>query len=147
MLVENLKTLLATDYAFMLKCQFFHWNVEGPNFLQLHDFFEKIYEDIEENSIDQTAEMIRMLDEYAPGSMERFVELSLIPGQLRIPKANLMLKEAFDDCEIIIDHLKTCFESAETENNQGAADFVSSRIDAVKKHRWMIKSFMREDRA
>jgi hypothetical protein len=34
MLSENLKILLATSYAFVIKAQNFHWNIEGSNFPQ-----------------------------------------------------------------------------------------------------------------
>ena len=39
MLADALKILLATEYAFVIKAQQFHWNVEGPDFVQLHEFF------------------------------------------------------------------------------------------------------------
>ena len=81
MLKDDLKTLLATEYAFVIKAQFFHWNVEGPDFAQLHEFFGELYEEVYGNSIDRTAEFIRVLDDYAPGSLERFTELSQIAGQ------------------------------------------------------------------
>ena len=80
MLVDDLKTLLATQYAFVIKAQFFHWNVEGSDFAQLHEFFGDIYEEVYDNSIDRTAEFIRILDDYTPGSFERFAELSQVPG-------------------------------------------------------------------
>ena len=84
MLTDDLKILLATQYAFVIKTQFFHWNVEGPDFAQLHGFFGELYNEVYNNSIDQTAEYIRTLDDYAPGSFERFNELSLIVGQIKI---------------------------------------------------------------
>ena len=46
MLTDALKALLATQYAYVIKAQFFHWNVEGPDFSQLHKFFGKIYEEV-----------------------------------------------------------------------------------------------------
>ena len=147
MLADDLKTLLATQYAFVVKTQYFHWNVEGSDFGQLHKFFGKIYEEVYENSIDQTAESIRILDEYTPGSFERFQELSLISGQLKIPRARLMIEELFADTQIIIDHLNVCFAAAEAENQQGIADFIAGRIDAMGKHRWMLRSFLKDQRA
>lgn len=147
MLTNDLKTLLATQYAFVVKAQFFHWNVEGPDFAQLHEFFGEIYEEVYENSIDQTAEFVRILDDYTPGSFERFNELSLIQGQIKIPRARLMLQELFDDSNTLIDLLNQTFESAENENQQGIMDFLAGRIDAVGKHRWMLRSFLKEDRA
>ena len=147
MLQDDLKTLLATQYAFVIKAQFFHWNVEGSDFAQLHRFFGKIYEEVYENSIDQTAEFIRILDDYTPGSFERFLELSQISGQIKIPRARLMIQELYDDAELMINLLNTTFRSAEQENQQGIMDFLASRIDAMGKHRWMLRSFLKEERA
>jgi starvation-inducible DNA-binding protein len=147
MLVDDLKTLLASQYAFVIKAQFFHWNVEGPDFAQLHKFFGKIYEEVYENSIDQTAEFIRILDDYTPGSFERFAELSEISGQLRVPRARLMIEELFADAERMIDLLNRVFASAESENQQGIMDFLAGRIDAMGKHRWMLRSFLKDGRA
>lgn len=147
MLVDELKKLLATQYAFVIKAQFFHWNVEGPDFSQLHKFFGKIYEEVYENAIDQTAEFIRILGDYTPGSFERFSELSLIPGQIKVPRARLMIDELLADSQSMIDLLNSTFSAAEAENQQGTMDFLASRIDAMGKHRWMLRSLTKEDRA
>ena len=147
MLADDLKTLLASQYAMVIKLQGFHWNVEGSDFAQLHRFFGKMYEEIYENSIDQTAEFIRILDEYTPYSFERFQELSMISGQTKIPRARLMIQEALADSQTLIDLLNQTFASAEQENQQGIADFVAGRIDAMGKHRWMLRSFLKEERA
>jgi starvation-inducible DNA-binding protein len=146
-LADDLKILLATQYAFVIKTQYFHWNVEGPDFSQLHKFFGKMYDEVYDNSIDRTAEFIRVLDEYTPGSFERFQELSLIQGQTKIPRARLMLEELFADAQILIDHLNQCFASAEQENRQGIANFIGERVDAMGKHRWMLRSFLKDQRA
>ena len=146
MLTDSLKTLLATEYAFVVKAQFFHWNVEGSDFAQLHEFFGDIYQEVYDNSIDQTAEFIRILDDYTPGSFERFAELSKISGQTKVPRARLMLQELLVDCETMIDLLNSTFADAESQNQQGIMDFLASRIDAMGKHRWMIRSFLREQR-
>jgi starvation-inducible DNA-binding protein len=147
MLSDELKTLLATQYAFVVKAQFFHWNVEGPDFGQLHRQFGKIYEEVYEHSIDQTAEFIRILDDYTPGSFERFSELSQISGQLKVPRASLMIMELLADSQTLIDLLNQVFAVAEAENQQGIMDFLASRIDAMGRHRWMLKSYTRQERA
>lgn len=146
MLANDLKTLLATEYAFVVKAQFFHWNVEGPDFSQYHKFFGKVYEDVY-SAIDPTAEYIRILDDYTPGSFERFAELSQITGQTRVPRARLMFTELLADNQTMIDLLNRCFESAQAERQEGIANFIAERIDAHGKHGWMLKSFLKEDRA
>jgi starvation-inducible DNA-binding protein len=147
MLADSLKILLASEYAFVIKAQQFHWNVEGPDFAQLHKFFGKIYDEVYENSIDQTAEFIRILDDYTPGSFERFGELSVISGQTKIPRARLMIEELLANNGQMIELLNQCFGEAEQENQQGIADFIAGRIDAHGKHGWMLRSFLKDNRA
>jgi starvation-inducible DNA-binding protein len=147
MLADALKTLLATEYAFVIKAQQFHWNVEGPDFAQLHKFFGKIYEEVYKNSIDQTAEYIRTLDDYTPGSFERFQELSQIKGQTKIPRARLMIEELLANNGQMLELLNQCFAEAEQENQQGIANFIAERLDAHGKHSWMLRSFLKDNRA
>lgn len=147
MLSDALKTLLATEYAFATKSQYFHWNVEGPDFAQLHEFFGELYEEVNGNAIDRCAEFIRTLDEYAPGSFERFAELSVIQGQTKVPRARLMLEELLSNNTQVIDLLNQCFSEAEQENQQGIANFIAERLDAHGKHGWMLRSFLKDNRA
>lgn len=147
MLADALKTLLATEYAFSLKAQLFHWNVEGPDFAQLHEFFGNLYEEVYNNSIDRTAEYIRALGDYAPGSYERFGELSTIKGQTKIPRARLMIEELLANNSQMLDLLNETFVTAEQENQQGIVNFIAERIDAHQKHGWMLRSFLKDERA
>lgn len=147
MLKDDLKTLLATEYAFVIKAQFFHWNVEGPDFAQLHEFFGDLYNEVYDNSIDRTAEYIRTLDDYAPGSFDRFAELTQIPGQTKVPRARLMIEELLQDNQRMIELLNQCFTAAEGENQQGIANFIAERVDAHGKHGWMLRSFLKDQRA
>lgn len=147
MLVDSLKTLLASEYAFVIKTQLFHWNVEGPDFAQLHEFFGNIYNEVYDNSIDRTAEYIRTLEDYTPGSFERYMELSVIKGQTKIPRARLMLEELLANNGQMIELLNHCFAEAEQENQQGIANFIAERIDAHGKWGWQLKSFLKDQRA
>jgi starvation-inducible DNA-binding protein len=147
MLVDDLKILLATSYAFAVKAQHFHWNVEGPDFPQYHKFFGDIYEEVFDNAIDQLAEYIRVLDSYTPGSLTRLKELSQIEDQLKIPRAELMMAELYSDNQKLLDMYKQSFHTAENEDQQGIADFIASRIDAHGKHSWMLRSILKKDRA
>jgi len=146
MLADLLKTLLATNYAFVIKAQFFHWSVEGPDFGQLHKFFQKIYEDAY-SAVDTIAEEIRTLDEYAPGSFERFAELSQIQGQTKVPRARLMIEELLADSQTMIDLLNQVFVAATKENKQDIANFMAERLTAQNKYMWQLKSFLKEARA
>jgi starvation-inducible DNA-binding protein len=143
---ELLKTLLASTYAYTIKAQFFHWNVEGSDFYQMHKFFQKIYED-SYSAVDPTAEYIRALNEYTPGSFERFQELSVIMGQTKVPRSELMLQELLADSNVLIGLLTQCFDAATAENHQDIANFIAERLSAYNKYKWQIQSFLKVARA
>ena len=147
MLADTLKTILATAYALSIKAQNFHWNVEGQDFPQYHDFFGNFYEEVYNNTIDRTAELIRQLDSYTPGSILRYAELSQIQDQTKIPRAMLMMEELFQDNAIILDMYKQAFHVAEEADEQGIANFIAERIDAHGKHAWMLRSILKTARA
>ena len=146
MLADLLKTLLGTQFAHYVKAHGFHWNVETPDFYQYHKFFQKIYEDAYE-AIDPTAEYIRSLGEYAPGSMERFLELSVIPGQTKIPRARLMVEELLADSEIMVNLLDLCCAAATQENKQDVANFIAERLSQTNKFAWQLRATLKEARA
>ena len=142
MLSDNLKVLLASVNSLSIKAQNFHWNVEGDNFPQYHEFFGNFYEEVY-GSVDKIAEYIRTLDSYAPGSLSRYAELTIIEDQVKIPRPNLMFAELLSDNEKMIDLLNACFSSAEEENKQGIANFIAERLDAQAKHGWMLRSILK----
>jgi starvation-inducible DNA-binding protein len=142
MLSDNLKVLLASTNSLSIKAQNFHWNVEGDNFPQYHEFFGNFYEEVY-GSVDKIAEYIRTLDSYAPGSLSRYAELTIIEDQTKIPRPNLMFAELLSDNGKMIDLLNGCFVSAEEENKQGIANFIAERLDAHEKHSWMLRSILK----
>ena len=142
MLSDNLKVLLSSVNSLSIKVQYFHWNVEGDNFPQYHEFLQNLYEEIY-SSVDKIAEYIRTLDTFAPGSLSRYAELTVIEDQLKVPRPNLMFAELLSDNGKMIDLLNACFSSAEEENKQGIANFIAERLDAHEKHSWMLRSILK----
>lgn len=146
MLADLLKTLLGTQFAYYTKAHAFHWNVETADFYQYHKFFQKIYEDAY-SAIDPTAEYLRSLQEYAPGSLERFLELSIISGQTKVPRARLMIEELLANSEEIVGLLNQCFAAATKENKQDIANFIAERLSQTNKFAWQLRSTLKDARA
>jgi len=146
MLADLLKTYLASTYAYTIKSQFMHWNVEGPDFGELHEFFGNIYEDAY-SAVDPIAEYIRTTEEYAPGSFERFQELSQIPGQTKVPRARLMLEELLADTQTMIDMSRQVFEASAAEGREDIANFAAERQSQHGKYMWQLKSYLKDTRA
>jgi starvation-inducible DNA-binding protein len=138
-LIDLMKKTLADTFVMYLKSHSFHWNVEGPNFPQFHDFFGDLYEELH-GAVDPIAEEIRALDSYAPGSMTRLIELAEVQDQTIIPSSIAMAAELLRDNEIILQDLQVVFDLASELNKQGLADFIAGRIDVHNKHAWMLRS-------
>lgn len=141
-LVNKLKEVLANTFALYLKTQYYHWNVEGPDFSQLHNFFSDLYQEIY-GSVDRIAEQIRALGSYSPGSFERFIELSSIKGEDRVLNSKDMIQQLLIDNEKCIVVLTSCYYLAEDSKEIGLTNFLQDRVDQHKKHIWMLKSFLK----
>lgn len=138
-LIQLAKIAFASEFSFYLKAHQFHWNVEGEDFLQYHDLFGKIYEEVYD-SIDTFAEQIRAMGSYMPGSYTRFSMLSKIEDEEQVLPKDQMVSELAQDNERMIVILKKLFEVSEANNEYGFSDFVAGRIDAHKKHGWMLRA-------
>jgi starvation-inducible DNA-binding protein len=138
-LIEQLKVVLATNFSFYLKVHNFHWNIEGPNFVQYHSFLDDLYNEVWA-ATDAIAEHIRTLDSYVPGSLSRFQQLSLVNDQTNIPSASKMMKELESDNKVLINALRQAEEIATKENCVGISNFLQDRIDIHFKHDWMLRS-------
>ncbi len=138
-LQEMMKKVLADTFAMYLKAHNYHWNVEGINFPQYHEFFGNLYEELH-GAVDPIAEQIRALDTYAPGSFTRFVELTDIEDETTIPTGQEMAGRLLADNEKVLATLNMTFKLADEFDKQGLADFIAGRIDTHSKHAWMLRS-------
>jgi starvation-inducible DNA-binding protein len=135
-LVEMMKKVLADTFAMYLKSHNYHWNVEGSNFPQYHEFFGNLYEELH-GAVDPIAEQIRALDAYAPGSLSRFMELTDIQDEMNVPLGTDMARKLLGDNEIVMNTLNMALKLAEQFDKQGLMDFLAGRIDTHSKHAWM----------
>ena len=138
-LQEIMKKVLADTFALYLKAHNYHWNVEGQNFPQYHEFFGNLYEELH-GAVDPIAEEIRSLDAYAPGSFTRFMELTEIEDEISVPAGVEMARRLMTDNERVIATLNVAFKLADQLDKQGLADFIAGRIDIHNKHAWMLRS-------
>lgn len=141
-LINELKKLFASNYAFYVKAQYYHWNVEGPDFPQYHEFLGNLYEEVG-GSIDSMAEHIRAVDAYAPGSFKRFLELSEIDGEENIIPPLDMIRRLYNDNDLLLAMLISVYKKAEANDRLGLSNFLQDRIEAHRKHAWMLKATLK----
>ena len=139
MLLDTLKTTLADTFVLYFKAHSFHWNIEGSDFAQYHEFIGNFYEDVFE-SVDSIAELIRTMDAYAPTSIARLQALTQMTEEENIPSAREMLVKLRQDNDKYLAQLVKTYNEAETASEFGISNHLQDRIQAHEKHAWMLRS-------
>ena len=140
-LVERMKVILASASSLALKSHNYHWNVTGPNFGEYHEFFGKFYNAVN-TSIDVYAEHIRILDEFAPGSLKVFSDLTLISDETGVPSCKSMFTHLAADNALFTSELQLAAEMAEKMGERGLVATLESQIQYHTKIQWMLTSYL-----
>jgi starvation-inducible DNA-binding protein len=108
-----------------------------------HEFFGDIYNEVG-GAIDRFAEQIRAAGAYAPASFGRFTELSSIQDEVLVDvDPGQMVSNLFMDNSLVISSLKDVRDIADKYGERGLVNFLEERLDAHKKHSWMLKATIR----
>ncbi len=136
---RELTKVLADSFAVYMKTHGYHWNVRGPEFFTLHNLLEQQYRDMWE-ALDEIAERIRALGEFAPQGYSTFANLSSIKDGDPDQDATAMLKELMKDHETVIATCRAAIESADEDGDDVTVDLLTQRLGAHEKFAWMLRS-------
>jgi len=137
----GLSKLLADSYTLYVKTHNFHWNVTGPNFAELHKMFEKQYLDLA-NAVDDIAERIRALGEFAPASYTEFQKLTSVKEETGHPKAEEMIEQLMLGQEEVIQTARKIFKVVDPAHDEPTADLLTTRMNIHEKNAWMLRSLL-----
>jgi len=137
--VGALSKVLADTYILYLKTHNFHWNVEGPRFRSLHQMFEEQYRELW-RSVDEIAERIRALGQYAPGTYAKFKALASVKETEAIPKCDDMLRQLIGDNEIVIETIRNGLRAAQNAGDEATVGLLTGRLAYHEKQLWMMRS-------
>jgi starvation-inducible DNA-binding protein len=135
----SLTKVLADSYALYLKTHGYHWNVRGANFSELHALFMAQYTEMW-TALDELAERIRALGEFAPQGYSAFANLTGIKDGDPEKDSPAMLKELLEDHETVIASLRDAISVAEESKDPTSVDLLTQRLAAHEKHAWMIRA-------
>jgi starvation-inducible DNA-binding protein len=141
--VGLLSPLLADEYVLYTKTRNYHWNVVGPQFNDLHKFFQEQYEALDD-VVDEVAERVTTLGGRAVGTLAEFVQLTRLKEQpARYPEAREMIADLLADHEAIIRTLRRDLETAaEQHHDVGTNDFLTGLMERHEKMAWMLRAFL-----
>ena len=136
--VESLNRVLARTFGLYVQTHGYHWNVEGPEFLQLHGLFETQYQDLWD-ALDPLAERIRSLGAHAPGSIAELTALGA--GEpAPVNSAGAMIDALIDAHENLAADLKTAIDAAQDADDEPSAGLLADRLGWHQQQSWMMKA-------
>lgn len=142
-ITELLSSFLADAFVLYTKTRKFHWNVNGPSFMELHKLFESQYQKLEE-AIDEIAERISKLGSLSIGTLNEFLKLTSLketPG--KVPAQTAMIKELLSDHETVIKALRKGIDECEDKfKDKGTADFLTSLIQQHETIAWTLRRYL-----
>ena len=142
--VETLNMRLSDEYVLYTKTRKYHWNVVGPHFHQLHEFFKEQYEALDE-MIDEIAERARQLGGKSLGTLDEFARYSDIydePGQN--PDAETMISNLLNDHEKLIKAIRKNADEAEHLHDMATNNFYTQAVLHHEKLAWMLRAYLEE---
>ena len=141
--VQILNGLLADEFLLYTKTRNYHWNVAGPQFNDLHKFFEAQYEELDD-VVDEVAERARSLGGRAAGSLGEFARNARLkeqPGD--VPDARNMIANLLADHEAVVRVLRADLEAcAQRFGDAGTSDFLTGLMERHEKMAWMLRAFL-----
>jgi len=132
-----LNRLLADEYVLYTKTRNTHWNIDGPNFFELHVFLENQYNALDV-MIDDIAEQIHSLGHFAIGSMKDFlIAIKMSEDNHDFSNSEQIIQFLINDHETLIRIIRYEIKSVSGKfKDTDIADFMTS---LMKQHERMAR--------
>ncbi|WP_391482785.1 Dps family protein [Nereida sp. NH-UV-3] len=139
--IDALNAVLGETFRLYVQTHGYHWNVEGPNFRQLHVMFEEQYQNLW-GALDEIAERIRTQGAYAPGSVADLMALAT-PEDMPAQSAEEMVTKLAAGHEALADTLRNAIETSGDAGDEVSAGILTDRLEYHEKELWMMKASTR----
>ncbi|HZL42835.1 MAG TPA: DNA starvation/stationary phase protection protein Dps [Verrucomicrobiae bacterium] len=137
-ILMNQRLASAVDLQMQMKQA--HWNVKGPNFIGLHELFDKVDEAVE-SYVDMIAERIVQLGGIAEGTVR------ISAARSRLAEYPLQIADGMAHVEAVARALSTFGEEARTTINEadelddaGTADLFTEISRGMDKWLWFVEA-------
>jgi starvation-inducible DNA-binding protein len=144
--IELLNARLADAIDLGAQCKHAHWNVKGPNFIALHELFDKVAESVEEH-IDTIAERVTSLGGVAHGTLAavmRATSLKAYPDDISEGLAHVdALSAALADFGA---RARAAIETSGRLGDADTADLFTGISREVDKQLWFLEAHLHAKR-
>ncbi|WP_050526563.1 Dps family protein [Pseudorhodobacter aquimaris] len=136
--IAALNAVLGETFRLYVQTHGYHWNVEGPNFRQLHVMFEEQYQNLWA-ALDEIAERIRTQGAYAPGTVADLMALAR-PEDTAAQSADEMIVKLIAGHEALAKTLRDAIAANGEAGDEVSAGILTDRLEWHEKELWMMKA-------
>lgn len=145
-LIDFLNLRLADAIDLQTQTKQAHWNVRGPNFIALHELFDKINEDVEEY-VDLIAERAVQLGGNAHGTARSVARRSSLPEYHVASDRGHDHVDAYSSALATFGKLaRQAIDTATELRDADTADLFTEVSRGVDKWLWMVEAHAQADR-
>ena len=141
---QHLNQMVADTYGLIGQLHLAHWNVEGTDFVTLHEQFQAQYEELFV-AVDDLAERVRILGHYAEGGLKRMAERSQVdegPAASSQSAKEWVSSLILAHEQVIATGLAARKEAAEAGDAE-TEDMLIARIQVHQKAVWFLNSYLK----
>lgn len=140
-LVNELNRLLSNYEVFYQSLRGLHWNIKGPQFFELHEKFEEMYNDAQEK-IDVIAERILTLGFTPLHTFQDYIENAEVEVGKNISEARPAVILITESLKTLVILERQILESAQELEDEGTITMLTDFITEQEKAIWMYSSWL-----
>lgn len=143
-LAVALKELIGNLYVMYIRAHGAHWNVEGPLFPMLHDYFGDLQSDVF-GSIDTFAESLRQHEFYAPNNLSQIIAgATIADATFKTGQPIPLMQDMVGVNAQVMTSLNKVYRAAESASDLGLSNTVQDRLAAHLKHSWQLRAYLKD---
>lgn len=140
--IETLNANLADYIALGLAIKQAHWNVKGKNFIAVHELFDSVYANVQEQ-IDIMAERVQILDGVAMGTLEVVAKQSGIDAYpTGLTKAEDHIREVCSRLRAVGASFREAIDTTDEAGDADTADIFTAASRQADKDLWFMESHL-----
>jgi starvation-inducible DNA-binding protein len=144
--IELLNARLADSIDIVLQSKQAHWNVKGPNFIALHELFDKISEEAEEY-VDTIAERVTTLGGIAEGTVQAVSKRTQLKEYPTSAASGLAHVDALSSALAQFGKsVRSAIDQADEHHDKDTADLFTGISRSVDKYVWFLEAHLQGDR-
>jgi starvation-inducible DNA-binding protein len=138
--IINFQKLLADIQILYSNIRGFHWNVKGKYFYELHEKFEKVYDDLNEKA-DEVAERILMLGGIPESKFSEYIKIAEIKESPLVTDGNEMISYLIEAYGKLVKTEKKIISEASLADDEVTISLLSDYLKEQEKEIWMLLAY------